>query len=203
MRVTAEAKAATRKAILQAARQLFAENGFEATTTRDIAGTAEIASGTLFNYFTTKEAIVACMADEALGTTLDDVVRESNSGTTFEEALFALVASSLRKLKPLRKYLPALLTTSLSPLAEDVDEHGVSLRLEHLEAVAQLAGKYGHGELSAVALQLYWTLYIGVIVFWARDKSPKQEDTLALVDQSLSMFVDWLHDDDRHCRPSE
>jgi hypothetical protein len=68
--------------------------------------------------------------------------------------------------------------------------------LKHLETVAQLARKFGHQELSPVALQLYWTLYIGVIVFWARDKSPKQEDTLALVDQSLNMFVDWLHDDD-------
>jgi AcrR family transcriptional regulator len=196
MRVTAETKAATRESILQAARRLFAESGFEATTTRDIAHAAGIASGTLFNYFTTKEAIVACMAEEALGSILDDVVREANSAATFEESLFALIAACLRRLKPLRKYLPALLTTSLSPLAEDVDQHGSSLRLEHLEAVAQLARRFGYQELSPVGLQLYWTLYIGVIVFWARDKSPKQEDTLALVDESLNMFVDWLHDDD-------
>jgi AcrR family transcriptional regulator len=195
MRVTAETKAATRQAILQAARRLFAENGFEATTTRDIAQTAEIASGTLFNYFTTKEAIVACMAGETLGSTMRDVIRGPH-GLTLEESLFALIAATLRKLKPLRKYLPALLTTSLSPLAEEADPHGTPLRTEHLEAVAQLAAKHGHRELSPVALQLYWTLYIGIIVFWARDKSPKQEDTLALVDQSLNMFVDWLHDDD-------
>jgi hypothetical protein len=35
-------------------------------------------------------------------------------------------------------------------------------------------------------------LYIGVLAFWAADKSPKQEDTLALLDQSLAMFVAWL-----------
>jgi hypothetical protein len=33
-----------------------------------------------------------------------------------------------------------------------------------------------------------------VLVFWANDKSPKQEDTLALIDDSLSMFVGWLRD---------
>lgn len=192
MRVTAETKAATRQAILQAARRLFAEKGFEATTTRDIAQTAQIASGTLFNYFPTKEAVVAAMADEAIGDGLAESNHVGADAETLDEALFALIALSLRRLKPLRKHLPALLTTSLSPLADDVDETKTSLRLGHLEAVNRLAGKHGYRELSPVALQLYWTLYIGLLVFWASDKSPKQEDTLALVDQSLSMFVEWL-----------
>jgi hypothetical protein len=109
-----------------------------------------------------------------------------------EEALFALIAGTLRKLKPLRKYLPSLLGTLLSPLADSADDQAPSLRSDHLSAVATLAARYGHSELSAVALHLYWTLYVGVLVFWASDKSPKQEDTLALVDESISMFVEWL-----------
>ena len=32
----------------------------------------------------------------------------------------------------------------------------------------------------------------GVLAFWSKDASPKQEDTLALLDQSLAMFVGWL-----------
>ena len=43
-----------------------------------------------------------------------------------------------------------------------------------------------------MALQLYWTLYTGVLAFWASDASPKQEDTLALLDESMTMFADWL-----------
>jgi hypothetical protein len=63
----------------------------------------------------------------------------------------------------------------------------------HLETVAQIVARHGHHEaLSAIGLQLYWTLYTGVLAFWASDKSPRQEDTLALVDQSLAMFVGWL-----------
>jgi hypothetical protein len=46
--------------------------------------------------------------------------------------------------------------------------------------------------LSATALQLYWTLYAGVLAFWATCPSPKQEDTLALIDDSLDMFAGWL-----------
>jgi AcrR family transcriptional regulator len=190
MRVTAETKQATRDAILQSARRLFARQGFDSTTTRDIAKEAEIASGTLFNYFATKEAIVAGMVNQALGESqsVDDALQAD----TLEEGIFSLIALSLRKMKPFRKYLPALLTTSLSPLAGDADEDAASLRLTHLEAVARLAANHGCGEMSPAALQLYWALYIGVLVFWANDSSPKQEDTLALVDDSLNMYVDWL-----------
>ena len=66
MRITAAEKNATRKRILEAATKLFRTRGFEATTTRDVAVAAEIATGTLFNYFATKEAIVATLAEESL-----------------------------------------------------------------------------------------------------------------------------------------
>src|SRR2546423_8001924 len=116
MRVSAQTKAATRQTILRTARRLFAENGYEATPTRDIAHAAGIAAGTLFNYFQTKEAIVACLANEAIGEALTDAVAsERDAAQTLEEDLFAIIASGLRKLKPLRKHLPALLETSLSP----------------------------------------------------------------------------------------
>jgi AcrR family transcriptional regulator len=193
MRVTAETKAATRQAILEASQRLFAEKGFEATTTRDIAQAAGIASGTLFNYFATKDSIVACLASEAIDGAYADFERRIRDAESFEEDLFAYVAAGLRKLKPLRKHLPLLLQTSLSPLVDTQQDEAAALRVTHLETVARLAAQHGHGELSSVALQLYWTLYTGVLVFWANDKSPKQEDTLALLDHSLHMFIGWLN----------
>ena len=57
MRITEEAKSISRKRILECAGQLFVGNGFEQTTTRDIAHAAKLAAGTLFNYFPTKEDI--------------------------------------------------------------------------------------------------------------------------------------------------
>jgi TetR/AcrR family transcriptional regulator, cholesterol catabolism regulator len=51
-------KAQTREAIIDAARILFAAKGYGGTRTRDIAEAAGIATGTLFNYAPTKEAVV-------------------------------------------------------------------------------------------------------------------------------------------------
>lgn len=194
MRVSAETKAASRKKILATAQRLFAENGFEATTTRDIALAAGIAAGTLFNYFPTKESLVACLASEASSEALTQFHSGRLATNSLEEELFSLVATGMRKLKPLRKHLPSLLETSLSPLASSTAGDSVSLRTEHLEAVVKVAKRHGHQEFSPVALQLYWTLYTGILVYWAADKSPRQEDTLALVDHSLNMFAGWLRD---------
>ena len=191
MRITAEEKTATRQRILEAATALFRRQGFDATTTRDIAQAARIAAGTLFNYFPTKEAIVGVLAEVALTRARGEV--QADGSATFEESLFALVAAELRRLKPHRKYIAALLDTSLSPLAiQGSGNVGEGLRIGHLEIVASLARRHGLESLSPVALQLYWTLYTGVLAYWAADKSPRQEDTLALLDQSLSMFAGWL-----------
>jgi AcrR family transcriptional regulator len=195
MRVTAQTKAATEERILRAARRLFTDNGYDATTTRDIAKAAEIASGTLFNYFSTKEAIISRLAADAVGDSLADSDPTVHGADSLDEALFAMIASGLRSLRPFRKHLPALFETSLSPLAMTPPDESRSLRVGHLEAVAALAARHGYRELSPTALQLYWTLYTGVLVFWANDESPKQEETLALIDDSLNMFVGWLRAD--------
>jgi hypothetical protein len=55
--------------------------------------------------------------------------------------------------------------------------------------VEQILVGHGMATPSVVAMQLYWTLYLGVFAHWATDDSPKQEDTLALLDQSLKLFV--------------
>lgn len=196
MRVTADTKSATQRRILDAARELFAREGFETATTRDIARMADIAVGTLFNYFPTKESIAMQLVSEAHAGATEEFFRraaERNGETTsLEELLFLYVATGLRKLKPYRKYLPAILETLLSPLATGRGEEHGSLRANHLETVAQIAGRHRQGSPSPLALQIYWTLYVGVLAHWARDASPKQEDTLALLDQSLAMFAGWL-----------
>lgn len=192
MRVTADEKEATRRRIIESALDLFKNGGFEATTTRDIARQAGIASGTLFNYFDTKEAVLAHLAGEALAKARATFAKQALKGSV-EEELFALVAAELRQLRPFRKFLPVLLQTHLSPLAlPSRTESEEAFRVAHLELVSSIARKHDIAELSALALQIYWTLYTGVLVFWSADRSPKQEDTLALLDQSLHMFTAWL-----------
>jgi AcrR family transcriptional regulator len=59
-------KARTRAALLGAARALFAANGLQETTIAEIAGHADIAIGSFYNYFRTKEELLDALLEEEL-----------------------------------------------------------------------------------------------------------------------------------------
>jgi AcrR family transcriptional regulator len=58
-------KQANRAAILEAARQVFAELGYGAATVRDIVRGTDLATGTFYNYFPDKEAVFRALLDES------------------------------------------------------------------------------------------------------------------------------------------
>ena len=104
------------------------------------------------------------------------------------------MSTGLRKIKKHRKYNRPVLETTLSPLATASSDESESIRLGHLESVQVIVGRHVDvAAMSPVAMHLYWTLYTGVLAFWADDTSPNQEDTLAMLDQSIAMFVSWLN----------
>jgi AcrR family transcriptional regulator len=69
-------EAQTRTKILQAAQRLFAAQGFEGTTTRDLAQSAGIAEGTLFRHFANKKAILVEVATNGWVDILTDLLTE-------------------------------------------------------------------------------------------------------------------------------
>ena len=196
MRVTAEKKQETRRRIVQCARNLFNNKGFEQTTTRDIAEAAGIAAGTMFNYFPTKEALAMTIVCDALDEAGVEFECRLRGDETLDEALFDHVAVGLRHLAPHRKYVGEVLETALSPFAkESLCEQAQQLRVEHLETVQELVSSHGlpTSPVPAVMMMhLYWTLYLGVLSFWASDESPDREDTLVVLDQSMRLFAGSL-----------
>lgn len=60
-------KAANRAAILEAAREVFAELGYGAASVRDIVRRTDLATGTFYNYFPDKESVLrAVLAETAV-----------------------------------------------------------------------------------------------------------------------------------------
>lgn len=191
MRITAQAKTATRERILTVAIQLFQEQGWESATTRDIALAAGIANGTLFNYFASKEAIAAALIEDGMAGSYKEFGRRRTGGESLEEDLFAFVWSGWKGLRKFRKFLAPALEALFSPLAQPARaEAGAAVRLKHLQTVERIMADHGIARpLPAVVVQLYWTLYLGAFAYWAADHSPHQEDTLALLDRSLKLFA--------------
>jgi TetR/AcrR family transcriptional regulator, cholesterol catabolism regulator len=59
-------KLETRQNLMEAAMRLFCDHGYDATTVEDITEAADVAKGTFFNYFPTKDAVLPAIAADRL-----------------------------------------------------------------------------------------------------------------------------------------
>jgi len=106
-------KAATRKAISDAATLLFLERGYDEVSIREVAERADVSPTTVFAHFPQKEALVFD-EDDAQREQLIAAVRERAPGVTISQSLRELYLRELRSLQ---------------------DEHGEHTRLHFLEFV--------------------------------------------------------------------
>jgi AcrR family transcriptional regulator len=195
MRVTRQVRLETRRRLLAEAQGLFAEVGFAAATTREVARRAGVAAGTLFNYFPSKEALGAALLVRALEGAEAEFETTRRTGESLEETLFAWIAIQLRHLEPCRAWVLEVLDAGASLLRASTGEDGGEaerFRLGHLERVDAWLAAAGLQREGPLDLHLYWTLYRGVLAFWTRDDSHNQEATLALLDRSMGLFVRGL-----------
>jgi AcrR family transcriptional regulator len=77
-------KQANRTAILVAARGVFADIGFGASTVRDIVRGTHLATGTFYNYFTDKESVLRALVEDSAGEARERVQAARRQGTTLE-----------------------------------------------------------------------------------------------------------------------
>ena len=102
---TAAARAGRRAELLATAAEVFASQGYSATTVRQVADAAGILGGSLYYHFDSKES----MADEILSTFLDDMWaaydRVLDAGLSARDTLEAVVVESFRSID---KHRPAV-----------------------------------------------------------------------------------------------
>jgi len=91
-----QAKAANREAILAAGRQVFAELGYEGATVRDIIRRTDLAAGTFYNYFKSKEDVFQALAEDAARRFRPMLRAAREQATSFESYLRQAVTAYLR-----------------------------------------------------------------------------------------------------------
>lgn len=87
-------KARTREALLAAARQLFVEHGFAATTITSIAAAADVSERTFFRYFAAKEDLLVPGIQQLLSD-IEDALRRRPTAETPMTAIRRSVAAVL------------------------------------------------------------------------------------------------------------
>jgi AcrR family transcriptional regulator len=190
MKISKEARAQNKVAIIATARQLFSEKGFKKTTIRDIAKEMKMAVGTLFNYFPGKDALAFHLIRLAMDEGTEDYHRRLSGQEELVEDLFLFITSRLRKLQPYRSFLTPVLKSSMGILENSPrEDEAKEVRENHLLILQDISAKYGYQfEPNSFLAQIYWSLYLGIMAVWINDKSYNQEESMAYIDYSLQVF---------------
>jgi AcrR family transcriptional regulator len=133
-------KVANRAAILDAARQVFAERGYDGSAVRHIVALTKLAPGTFYNYFPDKEAIFRALVEESIAAVrerLREARREARSIDEFVggayHAYFAAMAADPVMFQLMRRNAG----TIRAMLDDPVLAAGVGELLEDLEAAIE------------------------------------------------------------------
>lgn len=88
-----QTKVANRLSILDAAREVFGELGYETATVRDIIRRTGLAAGTFYNYYRSKEEVFAALADDGARRFAPILKALRGRGLSFEDFVQAAISA--------------------------------------------------------------------------------------------------------------
>jgi TetR/AcrR family transcriptional regulator len=94
MRVNADTRARTRRALLDAGARAFAERGYHQTPIDSVSALAGVAKGTIYNYFSSKQELLHALVKEACQLAADAAGATPNTAPT-RARLEAFVGANL------------------------------------------------------------------------------------------------------------
>jgi len=193
MRVTVQQKELTRQRLIRTAGDLFRDRGFAETTTRAIAKKARLASGTMFNYYQTKEELGLELLVDVAGQAHQEFHANRRPTGTVEEWLFSLLTMEMRHYWPLRSLVANVVPLALK-FASSEDSPAVKFRDQHLQEVLNILDHFNLAVDAGTTSwrYLYWSQYVGILAHWSTDESPHQEATRTLIDNAIYMFLSLL-----------
>jgi AcrR family transcriptional regulator len=183
----------TRSHILDTALTLFRERGFEDTTIRDIARSANLSLGAAYYYFNSKEAIVGAYYDYVQREHVARAREAFARGGTLKDRLRAALHTKIDIMQADRRLLRALFRYGGEP------DHPLSWfgpatrdqRRSSTEVFAEaIADERLPEDIRDVAPTLMWTLHMGILLYFLYDDSPGQRRTRKLIDAAVEFTVD-------------
>jgi AcrR family transcriptional regulator len=105
-------QAARRSRVIDAAMELAAEGGYDAVQMRDVATRAQVALGTIYRYFSSKDHLLAACQVELWK---DRMAQRLPDGATAGERVVAFLARAMRGASSEPQRMAALITASSSP----------------------------------------------------------------------------------------
>ena len=193
-----EHRQAIRQAVFAAVEDLFARCGYVETTLGDIADHAGIGRTTLYDYFSNKDDLLACLVEDRLPEVFDAMVEAIPRSLSYREQLGALTVSMVEFVvaEPVLGLILHREVPRLSPEAQD------RIRASHQGVISEFARIYHDGvdvgEFRALPFDLAGHLILDVVMSAARtllaSNEPKQrfheiaDEAVAFLQGGLTLF---------------
>ncbi len=148
-----------RDLILDTAEKLFAEKGFSATTTRDIAGKININKNLIFYYFTNKTGLYQAVIERNAGPIFETIIKAISENLPINELIDVIVDSYFSVLTEKRDIFPRI-------IAREQANGGRIISEIVSEKVAPLLSKLKDFRSQSSQINIIqYSMIIGTIVF--------------------------------------
>ncbi|HUV48421.1 MAG TPA: TetR/AcrR family transcriptional regulator [Actinomycetes bacterium] len=172
--------AARREQLLQVARSLFAERGFEATSVEEIAAKAGVSKPVVYEHFGGKEGIYAVIVDremQKLLSMVEGALTEDHPRRLLEQAALALLTYIEQDTDGFRILVrDSPVATSTGTFASLIVD--IAGQVEHL-----LAGEFKSRGYDAKFAPMYSQMLVGMVAltgqWWGDVRKPKKADVAA------------------------
>ncbi len=185
-----------RREIIEAAARIFAERGYAQTTIREIAAAADLAEGTLYNYFRNKRDILLAILEQMQRPV--DVLLEEVQELDSREDFIALVERGLHIFVSQLDFTRTLLAEAW--LDDDVLEKFVIARLQHVGSRirAFVAKRVEGGVFRPMPPELVSQMILGMVlgvtlpVLRGQEDVPSKERCHLLAETVVDLLLDGI-----------
>lgn len=185
----------SRAHIIEAARSLFAEHGFESVSMDDVASAAGVSRTTVFNHFPTKQALLEGVTERILeryGQLLAQSLRSTE--TTVVDRVQRLfgdmgrgVASESRLHRAVFREISRVMLTPGEPSRAFAARREAIQRLTHLMTQGQAAGELRTDVTAQHLASAFDSLVFGTVTFWMMEPS---DPLPARMKRAAELFLD-------------
>lgn len=186
-------KERTRQEIYRAAMELFMARGFDAVTVEDICHAADVAKGTFFLHFPTKDALLLEYGEQVSGE-LEEILHDHRGGAI--SALRKMLGLLAERALHHADIVCLVVREVMARPAAFVHATEQSRDLVHLLATVvrqgQASGELRHRVEPRLAAAIITSAYFAIITEWVRCGG--QFDLAGAVQQSLDVVLNGLAD---------
>jgi AcrR family transcriptional regulator len=180
-----------------AAKRLFDQKGYEATTTKEIADAAGVAAGTVFLYAKTKDEILYLIFEEEISRIRDAAIASIDTNTMLIEASYTIFSQMLLYYNQSPELGRAFIRRFVF-IDPSMSERYMSHQHETFEQLARIVlAAQERGEMRAdieplVCVSILWGIYCNSLVFFLQTEPLNIDSTLIDLRRSLDLLFSGL-----------